>query len=455
MNIPSLIQQQRAFYYENATKSLSFRLKQLKRLKKVIEQNEKNIINALQQDLHKSEFESYSTEIGFLYAEVNKTIKELKEWMKPEKVKTPTSHIGSKSYIYKDPYGVSLIIAPWNYPFQLAIAPAIGAIAGGNTIVLKPSELTPNVSALIKQMIEETFDTSYFAVVEGGVEVSQELLDQPFDFIFFTGSVPVGKIVMEKAAQHLTPHVLELGGKSPVIVDETAKIELAAKRIAWGKFTNAGQTCIAPDYVYVHENVKQTFLTKLKEAVAALYGSNPIGNGDYTHIVNEKHFNRLTSYLTNGTLVSGGKSNQNNLVIEPTILENVDWNEPIMQDEIFGPILPVLSYSSIDDVINQVRSKPKPLALYFFSEDEKSHQKIIQQLSFGGGSINDTLFHIANPNLPFGGVGPSGIGSYHGKASFDAFTHEKSMLHQTTKYDISIRYPNTKFGLSLIKKVLK
>ncbi|MFC0522903.1 aldehyde dehydrogenase [Pontibacillus salicampi] len=455
MNIPSLIEQQRAYFNTKETRPISFRIAQLKKLKEKIEKHEDEILTALQSDLHKSEFESYTTEIAFLYAEISMMVKELEGWMKPEKVKTPVSHIGSKSYIYKEPYGVSLVIAPWNYPFQLALAPVLGAIAAGNTVILKPSELTPHVSSLLREIINETFEQSYFTVVEGAVEVSQELLEQKFDIIFFTGSVPVGKIVMEKAAKQLTPVVLELGGKSPVIVDETAKLDLAAKRIAWGKFINAGQTCIAPDYLYVHRDVKPELLSKLKDAIQELYGSKALDNEEYTHIVNQKHFDRLFPYLENGELLYGGSTNRDQLVMEPTILDHITWDDPVMQEEIFGPILPVLTFDSLDEVVEKVRSKEKPLALYYFTEDEQRENTILEQIPFGGGCVNDTILHVANPHLPFGGVGPSGTGSYHGKASFDAFSHRKSIVHQTTKFDFSFRYPGSKFGLSIIKRLLK
>ncbi|KGX85812.1 aldehyde dehydrogenase [Pontibacillus marinus] len=455
MNIPQLVNTQRAYYHKDLTRPFDFRKEQLLKLKKMIQQNETDIIQALKADLNKSEFESYTSEIGFLYAEINLILKELKTWMKPTKVKTPTSHLGSKSYIYKEPYGVSLIIAPWNYPFHLALAPVIGAIAGGNTIILKPSELTPSISNLLNRLISKTFDQEYFAVVEGAVEESQELIEQQVDLIFFTGSVPVGKIVMEKASQNLTPILLELGGKSPVIVDEKANLDLAAKRIVWGKYTNAGQTCIAPDYLYVHRNVKPELLSKMKQYIKEMYSETPLLNEEYTHIVNHRHFKRLTPYLSEGEIVIGGGIDEENKIIEPTILDHITWEDSVMQEEIFGPILPVLTYDDIDEVISQVRSNEKPLAFYYFSEDQQNQEYVLNHIPFGGGCINDTLFHVANPYLPFGGVGHSGIGKYHGKASFDAFTNAKSIVKQTTKFDFSFRYPNTKNGLTIIKRLLK
>lgn len=357
--------------------------------------------------------------------------------------------------IYKEAYGVTLVIAPWNYPFQLALSPVLGAIAGGNTVVLKPSELTPNTSHLLADLITKNFDRAYFSVVEGDKDVSQKLLDQRFDLIFFTGSVPVGKIVMEKASQHLTPVVLELGGKSPAIVDEDADLDLAAKRIIWGKCLNAGQTCIAPDYLYVHESVKDALLSKLVVSIKEMYGDQPLENEEYSHIVNERHFDRLVDYIHNGNVFHGGEHKRENLVIEPTILTDATWDDRVMQDEIFGPILPVFTFHTIEEVVEAVRSNEKPLALYYFTEDEDRQQHIIEALPFGGGAMNDTLMHITNPNLPFGGVGQSGVGSYHGKASFDAFTHEKSILKQTTKFDFAFRYPSSKTGLSVIKKLFR
>lgn len=453
-NVNEIVEKQKQFFYSEKTKSVDFRLLQLDRLKEMIVSNEEKIIQALKKDLNKSEFEAFTTEIGFLYMELKEVRKKLKSWMRPEKVTNPITHKGAKSLIYKDPYGVALVIAPWNYPFQLALAPVIGAIAAGNCIILKPSELTPTISGLLKEMVAEYFDEEYFTVVEGAVKETQELLSSRVDYIFFTGSVRVGKIVMEKASEHLTPHTLELGGKSPTIVDQDANLEIAAKRIAWAKFTNAGQTCIAPDYLYVHEGVKDQFINLLKKSTLDLYGDS-LENPDYGRIVSEGHYQRLKGFLSNGKLLFGGKGDDGSLKIEPTFLEETHWDDPVMQEEIFGPILPVLTYRSLDEVIDQVRKHEKPLALYYFSESKEKQDQILSQLSFGGGCINDALFHIANPYLPFGGVGQSGTGAYHGKASFDTFTHQKSVVHQTTKFDFPFRYPGNKKGLNLIKKFMK
>ncbi len=454
-NIEQILQSQKEYFFTGETKSESFRLNQLEKLKAAIQRYESEIMDALKADLNKSEFESYSTEIGMLYKEIGFTMKRLKNWMKPEKVKTPLTHFGTKSYIHPEPYGVTLIIAPWNYPFSLQISPLIGAIAAGNCAVIKPSELTPAVSNIISKVISDIYEEKYVAVVEGGVEVSQTLLDQDFDKIFFTGSVNVGKIVMEAASKRLIPVTLELGGKSPAIVDETADLKLAAKRIVWGKFTNSGQTCIAPDYLYVQHSVKSDLIRYMLEYIRELYGDNPLKNEEMTHIVNANHFQRLIRYLENGKIITGGKVDAEALAIEPTLIEEITWEDPVMQDEIFGPILPILEFDQIREVVENVRLHPKPLALYLFTEKDEHQNYIVDSLSFGGGCINDTLIHVASPYLPFGGVGQSGTGSYHGKASFDAFSHEKSIIKQTNRFDIVFRYPSYKHSLKIMKKLLK
>ena len=445
------VNKQKSFFRTNKTKNLAFRLNALQKLRTAIKNNETELIEALKLDLNKSEFEAYSSEIGMILEEIRFTIKQLRSWMKPKKVKTPITHIGSTSFIYSEPYGVALIISPWNYPFQLAVAPLIGAIAAGNCAIIKPSELTPKTSEILAKLLEKNFPEEYISVVQGGVETSQALLNEKFDYIFFTGSVHVGKMIMKAAAKNLTPVTLELGGKSPCIVHEDANIKLAAKRIAWGKFMNAGQTCVAPDYLYVHHKIKNEFLTYLQEAIKDLYGEPR----HLTRIVNEKHFKRLCSYLNNGEKFLGGKINQEQLLIEPTVLTKITWEDPIMQDEIFGPILPVLEYDEIADVIEGIHHHPKPLALYLFTESENVQQHIVTNISFGGGCINDTVYHIVSPYLPFGGVGTSGIGAYHGKGSFDTFSHKKSILKQTTLFDIPLRYPNIKNSLKKIKFFLK
>lgn len=454
-NYSSLVTKQKSFFRSGKTKDISFRIEALQKLRIAIQNHEDDLLKALKIDLNKSEFEAYTTEIGILLSEISFILSNLKSWVKPEKVKTPMTHVGTTGYINSEPYGVTLIIAPWNYPFQLAIAPLIGAIAAGNCAIIKPSELTPKTSGVLAKLIQETFEEEYISAILGGVETSTALLNESLDYIFFTGSVSVGKIIMEAAAKHLTPVTLELGGKSPTIVHEDAKLKLAAKRIAWGKFINAGQTCVAPDYVYVHQSIKTEFLNELKKAIHELYGDIPLQNEDYTHIVSEKHFNRLQSFLNNGSIYTGGKTKSEGLIIEPTVLTDITWEDPVMQDEIFGPILPILNYSNLSEVIEGIQHHPKPLALYIFSEDMNIQQKVLNSVSFGGGCINDTVYHLSSPYLPFGGVGPSGSGAYHGKASFDTFSHKKSILKQTTLFDIPFRYPNVKNGLKKIKMFLK
>ncbi|WP_431799029.1 aldehyde dehydrogenase [Halobacillus andaensis] len=449
-----LVKLQKDWFKEGHTRSYEFRKEQLKKIKKMLVTFEKPILQALKFDLGKSEHEAYTSEIAFLKKEIDDHMKHLKEWMEPVRVKTPLTHTGSKNFIIKEPYGTALIIAPWNYPIQLALAPVIGAVASGNTVIIKPSELTPTVSWVIKRMIEQYFPPHYIAVLEGDKEVTEELMDQPIDYVFFTGSVPVGKKIMEQASRRLIPVTLELGGKSPAIVHKDANIDLAAKRIAWGKFLNAGQTCIAPDYLYIHHEVKEDFIRALKKYIIEFYGEESLLNQDFVKIVNRSHFDRVSSYLDEGHILIGGRVDSRNLRIEPTVMDQVTWTDQVMQEEIFGPVLPLLTYAELDEVINQINEKPKPLALYYFGENEEQQEIVTHSISFGGGCINDTLFHILNSHLPFGGVGESGIGSYHGKASFDTFSHEKSMLKQTTKFDQNIRYPSSKLGLKAVKALM-
>lgn len=453
--IESIIADQRAFFLNGNTMNFNSRKEQLQKLKSMLKENEPAIYKALKTDLNKSKHETLTTELGFLITELDHTLKHLRDWMEPIKVSAPITHKGTKNFIMKEPYGVCLIMAPWNYPLQLALAPVIGALAAGNCAVIKPSEDAPATSALLREMIGEYFDPSYLTVIEGAKEIAQELLQQRFDYIFFTGSTQTGKIIMREASNHLTPVTLELGGKSPVIVDKDANINLAAKRIVWGKFTNAGQTCVAPDYLYVHEKVKFKLLKAMKKYMKSFYGKSPLSNKDYIRIINEKHFDRLHTYLSTGTILHGGESNRNLLKIEPTILDKITWDDPIMQEEIFGPILPVLTFKDIEDAVGVVKMQEKPLALYYFGENENTQQQIMQYLSFGGGSINDTLYHLANPHLPFGGVGASGMGAYHGKYSFNTFSHKKSILKQTTKFDIPFRYPGGKLSQTIINKIMK
>ncbi|BCG56924.1 aldehyde dehydrogenase [Paenibacillus sp. URB8-2] len=450
-----IFEKQQSYFTSGATQELSYRIDALRRLKGSIRAHERQLLNALKSDLNKSEFEAYSTEIGIVLEEIGFTLKHLRAWAKPRKVKTPITHWGSKGFIYSEPYGVSLILAPWNYPFQLAVAPLVGAIAAGNCAVLKPSELTPRTSETISEIIRASFQEEYVSVIQGGIETSEALLKEKFDYIFFTGSVPVGKIVMEAAARHLTPVTLELGGKSPCIVHEDANLKLAARRIAWGKFMNAGQTCVAPDYIYVHQSVKDRFLSELRDAVKELYGEQPLLNPGYTRVVSRRHFDRLEAFLGNGTMLFGGGTDKENLTIEPTVLEDIGWEHPVMKEEIFGPILPVLGYQHLSEAAYGIRNQPGPLALYLFTESKSVQEEVLKSVSFGGGCINDTVYHIVSPYLPFGGVGNSGMGAYHGQAGFDTFSHRKSVLKQTTRFDLPFRYPNRKNGLKQIKRFLK
>jgi len=454
-NAASLVADQRTFFLNGNTLDYSFRKKQLQKLKDMLKDNEPKIYRALKKDLNKSNHETMLTELGILYGEIDLAIRNLRYWMAPEKVQSPLTHKGSKSFIMKEPYGVAFIISPWNFPLQLAIAPAIGAMAAGNCVILKPSEHAQATSALIAHLVDTYFDTPYFSVVEGGKEITENLLKQKFDYIFFTGSKEVGKAIMKEASNHLTPVTLELGGKSPAIVDEDANINLAAKRIVWGKFTNAGQTCVAPDYVYVHEKVKFKLLKTMIKYIKNFYGKDPLKNKDYTRIINEKHFSRLTDYLTKGKIVHGGNGDIETLTIEPTLIEKVSWDDPMMQEEIFGPILPILPFVNVEDALYKVKTLEKPLALYYFGEDEKTQQQVMEYVSFGGGAINDSIYHLANPHLPFGGVGESGMGAYHGRYGFNTFSHEKGILKQTTKFDFPFRYPGGKITETILNRFLK
>ncbi|HGZ9215330.1 aldehyde dehydrogenase, partial [Staphylococcus aureus] len=433
----------KAFFNTQQTKDISFRKEQLKKLSKAIKSYESDILEALYTDLGKNKVEAYATEIGITLKSIKNARKELKNWTKTKNVDTPLYLFPTKSYIKKEPYGTVLIIAPFNYPFQLVFEPLIGAIAAGNTAIIKPSELTPNVARVIKRLINETFDANYIEVIEGGIEETQTLIHLPFDYVFFTGSENVGKIVYQAASENLVPVTLEMGGKSPVIVDETANIKVASERICFGKFTNAGQTCVAPDYILVHESVKDDLITALSKTLREFYGQNIQQSPDYGRIVNLKHYHRLTSLLNSAqmNIVFGGHSDEDERYIEPTLLDHVTNDSAIMQEEIFGPILPILTYQSLDEAIAFIHQRPKPLSLYLFSEDENATQRVINDLSFGGGAINDTLMHLANPKLPFGGVGASGMGRYHGKYSFDTFTHEKSYIFKSTRLESGVHLP--------------
>ncbi len=453
-DLKTIIETQKSYFNTGITRDIAFRMEKLKLLREAIIKNESEIMAALQKDLNKSPFETYASEIGMVLEEIKFAIKHLAAWTKPKKVKTPMVHFLSSSRIYSEPYGVVLIISPWNYPFQLAIGPLIGAIAAGNCSIIKPSEHSPEISAVIEKIIKESFDPSFIAVIQGGTDVSKQLLAEKFDYIFFTGSVSVGKLIMEAASKYLTPVTLELGGKSPCIVDETVDINLAAKRIVWGKFLNAGQTCVAPDYLLVHSVVKDKLLAKMKEYIIQFYSENPGNNPEYPKIINKRHFDRLLNLMKSGSVVFGGQYNGQTNQIEPTIIDNVTWETPIMQEEIFGPLLPLMEFNNIAEAVNMVNQQPKPLALYLFTKDKNNERFIINNTSFGGGCINDTIVHLATPYLPFGGVGESGLGGYHGKASFDTFSHQKSILKKSNLIDIPLRYPPYKNRLKMLKKMM-
>jgi aldehyde dehydrogenase (NAD+) len=420
-----------------------------------VKKEEAAIISALAADFAKPPFETYATEIAILQSEISFLLKNLRPWVKPRRVKSSLLNFPSRDAIYPEPYGVALVIGAWNYPFQLTLSPMLGAIAAGCCAILKPSELTPATSGLIARLIREHFPPEYLTVAEGGPQVSQALLELPFDKIFFTGSVPVGKIVARAAAQQLIPVTLELGGKSPCLVDETADLAVTAKRIVWGKFLNAGQTCVAPDYVLVQESVQEPLLAHLKQTIAQFYGPAPMQSPDFARIINDRHFQRLQKLLANAHVSTGGETDPNSRYIAPTVLSGVTWDHPLMQEEIFGPLLPVLPFKTLPEAIAQVNAQPKPLALYFFSRNKAAQAQVLAQTSSGGACINDTISHLTNPYLPFGGVGTSGHGTYHGKASFEAFSHHKSVLHKPSRPDLPFRYPPYGDKLGWLKKAFK
>ncbi len=456
-NISVMLREHKEYFEQGQPFDITFRLKQLKKLHQVIGENEKLIMDALYKDLGKCEFEAYASEVGYSLDSIRNVIKNLKSWAKVKKVPTPIHQFGAKSYIYPEPYGTVLIVGPYNYPFQLVIEPLVGAMAAGNCAILKPSESTPNVTNAIKKIISENFDEKYIRVVEGEKEETSALINAPFDYIFFTGSVAVGKIVMQAAGKNLVPVTLELGGKSPCIVDKTTKIDIAVKRILWGKFMNAGQTCVAPDYVVVHKDIKDKFINKMIDTIINFYGEDPINNTDYGRIINQRHMERLVQIIEKdkNKIIHGGTFSKDDFFISPTFLDNIDWKDASMQEEIFGPILPIMEYTDLNQVIKMINQRPKPLALYLFSEDKNVEQEVLTKVSSGGGCVNDTISHISSPHLPFGGVGHSGIGSYHGKASFDTFSHKKSVLKKTTLFNIDVAFPPYKNKIKVLRKILK
>ena len=452
MDIPKIVNQQKSFFNTNSTKEVTLRIETLKKLKLILKENEGKLYTAIYTDFKKSEFETYLTELSLIYNELNDAIRNLKKWSKQKRVSTNLANFPAKSYIIPEPLGTILVISAWNYPYQLSLIAAISAIAAGNTVVIKPSEISNNTSKILAELINSNFDKKHLCIIEGGVETTTELLDQKWDKIFFTGSTPVGKIVYKAAAENLTPVTLELGGKSPTFVLADCNIKITAKRIVWAKFLNAGQTCIAPDYLLVEKKIETKVLEALKKEIQEFYPLSENINENYVQIVNERNFNRLKQLIPNDKIYYGGKTIIENRSITPTLLQNISFEDNIMQDEIFGPILPVIAFENLDEVIAKVKKREKPLALYIYSKSKKTIQKILHEISFGGGAINESLVHLSNPNLPFGGVGASGIGNYHSKAGFDTFTHYKSILHKTSWFEPNIKY--TTFT-KLKKKILK
>lgn len=453
--IPDIISSQREFFKSQKTKDLDYRLSLLRALKVEILANEQAVIGALNKDFKKSEFEGYLSEFGIVISELNFAIKNLKRWAKPKRIKSSLLTFPSKDYLYPEPFGTALIIAPWNYPFLLAMEPLIMAIAAGNTVVIKPSELTENTSKLITRIIKNVFPETIATSIQGGVEISTELLAQKWDYIFFTGSTHVGKIVAQAAAKHLTPVVLELGGKSPCIIDDSVNLKLVARRLVWGKLLNGGQTCIAPDYVIAKSNIKEDLIAVLKTEINKQYGENPENSLDFPRIVNKNNTKRLETLLQDSNIVFGGKINVNECYISPTLVDQPSLNSQLMQEEIFGPILPILTYNTEEDIEHIIWNLEKPLSLYVFSNKTSFIKSTIKKYSFGGGVINDLLIHFGNHRLPFGGVGASGMGKYHGKHGFNTFSNTKPIVKRGNWFDPSFRYAPYKGKMSLLKLVFK
>lgn len=457
--VAELVAGQRAWFRTGATRDYTFRIRQLEALTSAISSRESEIMAALATDLHKGSFESFTSEIGMVYEEARYTRRHLRSWMKARKVSTPLVHAPARSRIRYRPLGISVILAPWNYPFQLAIAPLIGAISAGNCAIVKPSEFAPATSAVIQDLINATFDPRYIACLEGDGSVAAELTAAPVDHIFFTGSTRVGSMVMRAAADRLVPVTLELGGKSPAIVSEHARVEVAARRIAWGKFLNAGQTCVAPDYVCVHRSVEKTFVSALATVITMFFGEDAAQSEDFGRIINETHYNRLSTLIDRqserAVPVIGGRRADAERFIAPTVYTGVAWDAPIMEDEIFGPVLPVLVYDDFEELVETIAARPQPLAAYLFTENRSEIAHFEEFLPFGGAAVNDTIVHLVNPELPFGGCGPSGHGSYHGFAGFRAFSHEASVMQRSTRVDPSLKYPPYGNALALLRKVMK
>ena len=454
--IRQIVENQRTYFYTGATLPLSHRIEALKKIQSYILTHEAEIGKAIRKDLGKSDFESYMCETGLVLSEITYMLKHIRSFAKEKNVLTPLAQFHSRSFKKPSPYGVALIMSPWNYPFLLTIDPLIDALAAGNTVVLKPSAYSPYTSAVIQSMIEECFDTRYVAVITGGRAENTCLLNEHFDYIFFTGSQTVGKEVMRHAAAHLTPVTLELGGKSPCIVEESANIKLAARRIVFGKYLNCGQTCVAPDYIYCDRRIKDQLLAEIKRQIKRQFRSEPLTNKNYGKIINEKHFDRITKLIDSSKVVDGGKFDRTTLKIEPTVMDHVTFDDAVMQEEIFGPILPILTYDSLDQAIHKINSMPHPLALYVFTSDKTAARKVTARCGFGGGCINDTIIHLATSEMGFGGFGESGMGSYHGKDGFRTFSHYKSIVDKKTWLDLPMRYqPYRKINEKLIHLFLK
>ena len=456
LEMQAILQKQRAYFKTGATLPLKFRIDALKKLQSYIKNNEQEITSALTTDLGKSAIEGFMCEIGLVLSEITYILKNIKKFAADEKKKTCITNFAAKSYVKKSPRGVVLIMSPWNYPFLLTLEPLVDALAAGNTAIIKPSAYSAATSKVIDKMMKECFAPEYVTLITGGRAENQSLLEQKFDYIFFTGSHKVGREVMKKAADNFTPVTLELGGKSPCIVDKTAKIALAAKRIVWGKFLNCGQTCVAPDFILCHESIKTELITALKQQILVQFGVVPLANNSYGKIINKKHFDRICSLIDPSKIVCGGKSDAAILKIEPTIMDNISWKDPVMTQEIFGPVLPVLTYSTEEELLHILNSRARPLALYLFTTNQALEQKILSRCSFGGGCVNDTIVHLATNNMGFGGVGESGMGAYHGKVGFDTFSHTKTIVNKKNWIDVKMRYqPYTGAKERMLRRFLK
>ncbi len=445
---------QKRYFASRHTLDIKFRKEQLRRLAFAIDHREKDILKVLESDLGKCAFEGWVHELMLIKTDIKLMLKNLNSWSAPERVPDTLGNFPSTNYTFASPYGVTLIMAPWNYPIQLALMPLVSALAAGNTAIISPSEHAPATSKLMHEIIDEHFKSEYVAVIEGGVPEKQVLLELPFDYIFFTGSTEVGKVVMQAASEHLTPVTLELGGKSPAVIDETAKIKTAARRIVWGKFMNAGQTCVAPDYLLVHESREEELLEALTREIVRQYGDDPKVSSDYGRIIHEGHFDRLAKFTEDGILYYGGVLDRSELFIGPTVLREINWGHLVMQEEIFGPVLPVLTYSDWDEALRDVEKLSRPLAFYLFSENAKRHRQVVREMAFGDAAINDVITHMANHRLPFGGIGSSGMGAYHGKFGFDTFSHLKGITKKPTWIDLPLRYAPYGRKLNWIKKLL-